>query len=151
MKDIFQLLRLGFNLPKNESIPNLNIRNEFGQNLLHEAIAHKNHTAAVDLIKNKINVNQQDNNGLTPLHYCAEYNDVLIAKIILENKGDLSIENAYGNTPLWTAVFNSDGRYDLVQLFMNYGANSRKKNKNNKSPLDFALQIGDNNLIKLLE
>ncbi|MBF0548529.1 MAG: ankyrin repeat domain-containing protein [Candidatus Riflebacteria bacterium] len=150
--DIFQLIRSQdndrfFSLLKTID---LNIRNEFGQNLLHEAIACANTLAGVELIKCGINVNSQDSQGLTPLHFAASYRNQVLAKLILEHGGDLLIVDNHGNNPLWTAVFNARGNYEIVEMLTKSGGDAFQKNKHSKSPLDFAKQIGDLTLVALL-
>ncbi|MCK6649162.1 MAG: ankyrin repeat domain-containing protein [Bacteroidia bacterium] len=84
------------------------------------------------------------------MHFTAVFNDQLVASEIIHNGGNLEIADNYGNTPLWTAVFNARGNYELVRLFLKNGANSLHKNNAGRSPLDFALQIKDEILVKLL-
>ena len=70
---------------------------------------------------------------------------------LLEKGGRLDIEDKYGNEPLWYAVFFCRGiRYELVDLFLKNGANPNHKNKNNRTPLDFANCIENNKLVKML-
>ena len=40
--------------------------------------------------------------------------------------------------------------YKLAQLLVSYGANKDNKNLNNKSPLDFAKQTGNEDMINIL-
>ena len=61
------------------------------------------------------------------------------------------LKDKYGNTPLWTAVFNSRGNYDVVKQLIKAGSNPFLKNNFGKSPFDFAKQIKDNKLAELLE
>jgi len=150
--DLFQVVRRGDIGQFNDvfQVDDIDIENEFGQNLLHEAIASKKYSIAEKLISLGIDVNHQDNNGQTPLHYSAIHGDRKVAKIILENRGMLDIEDKYGNEPLWHAVFNARGKYDMVNLFMSGIPDVNHKNKNGKSPLDFARQIKDHHMVSLL-
>jgi ankyrin repeat protein len=152
-EDLFQIVRLGdkarfFSLIERAEIDQLN---EFGQNLLHEAIAGKNTELGEELIRRGINVNQQDPRGQTPLHYSALHKNPALAKKIIENGGDLGLLDAHGNQPLWTAVFNAKEDYEIVSLFRRCGGNPRHTNKHGRSPLDFAKQIGNQTLIAILE
>lgn len=136
----------------NFSIKDLNIICTGGQNLLHESITAKNKKSISEyLIKEKINVNKQDDSGMTPLHYCSIYKDFSVAELILKHGGDLSISDNYGNQPLWTATFNCKGRYyDMVKLFIAYGADAYHVNNAGRSPLDFAKIRRDQLLIDIL-
>lgn len=128
----------------------VNCQNEYAQNLLQEAIASNMDEIAIDLLKRKINVNHQDGKGLTSLHYCAQYRNIHIAKLLLKNKADVNINDSYGNNPLWTAVLNARGDYRMAKLFIEYGADALNKNKAGRSPIDFAEQIEDTDMVKIL-
>ena len=127
----------------------INDCNEYKQNLLHEAIACCRNDIATNLI-NRNNINQQDYKGETPLHYCAAYFNLEIAELLLQKKAQINIIDKYGNNPLWVAVFNAHGDYRMVKLFLKYNANIQNKNRANRSPLDFAKQINDLDLVNIL-
>lgn len=95
-------------------------------------------------------MNQQDRNGQTPIHFAAAHSNVALARAIVESGADLSIKDAHGNTPLWTAVFNAKGHYDIVETLVKNGADADTKNNAGKSPLAFARQIHDERLLSLL-
>lgn len=128
----------------------INLIDEDGQNLLHEAISHDNTDVAIDLIDRGINLNTTDINGQTPLHFSAQYNNLKVASEIIRKGGDINIKDIHGNNPLWTAVFNARGKYEFVRLLMKHGANTTTKNKAGRSALDFASQIKDDTLIAIL-
>jgi ankyrin repeat protein len=127
-----------------------NVVDDYGDPLLVKALHVKNIDAAKILVQ-LVNVNLKDSKGQTALHHCGYYGNYTIALEILNNGGDLNINDIYGNQPLWTAVFNvkKDLRgLDVVDLFLKMGANKNHKNVAGKSPMDFALQV---NFIPLLE
>lgn len=150
--DIFQIVRLNEEENYHSLIDkvNINILNEDSQNLLHEAITYKRDTLGLDLINRNININQKDKDGLTPLHYTASYNNFKLAEIIIRKGGDVNICDKHGNNSLWTATFNAKGKYELVVLFIKSGADAFNKNKYGKSAIDFANQIEDEALIRIL-
>lgn len=152
--DVFQAIR---RRDKNlqsllDGISDIDARDEDGQNLLHEAAASTNPAAAYELIRRGIDVNGQDRNGQTPLHFAGIHNCSAVAEAILSNGGALTVVDSHGNTPLWSAVFNARGKYDTVRVMM--GSQGKDvvsvKNKHGRSPLDFARQIGDDALLRLL-
>lgn len=149
---IFQSIRLGEKQSFLSIIDAIDINtvNELEQNMLHEAIAYDQPDIVEILLQRRINVNQRDVKGQTPLHYCGLKNMTVFAREILAYGGNHSAGDNYGNEPLWTAVFNARGEYDTVDLLIKSGANPNHKNNNGKSPLDFANQIGDEDLILLL-
>lgn len=150
--EIFSIIRLGTYVLYEKSIVGVDIDccNEYKQNLLQEAIAACKNDIAKDLINRNIDLNHQDSNGQTPLHYCAQYLNIEIARLLLSKDADINIEDAYGNNPLWTAVFNARSDYRMVELFIEYNANIYHLNKAGRSPLDFAKQIDDTKLVQIL-
>lgn len=130
----------------------LNQKNDNGSSLLHVAIAGENFDVAQFLVDQGIDVNLVNRDGQTPLHLIATKNNIKLAKILLESGADISIRDRYGNNPMWTAVFNCKGKfYDMVELFCKYKPDVTTKNNAGKSPLDFAIQVGNEKLIKLLQ
>ena len=128
----------------------LNSQNEYGQNLLQEAIEANKDKIAIDLVNKRIDINHQDDKGFSSLHYCAQFSNINIAELLLKNNANINIVDSYGNNPLWTAVFNTCEDYQMVRLFMKYGADAHHKNKANRSPIDFAQQIEDVDMVKIL-
>lgn len=152
--DLYTLARFGdFEAFKNKFVlGKINKKNEYGTGLLHYCIAGENHDISMFLIINGIDVNMTDENGNTPLHLIAEHPNLDVAKEILNRGGDINIRNKYGNNALWTAVFNCKGRYyELVELFMKKTPDTTTKNNAGRSPIDFAKQVGNEKLIRILE
>jgi uncharacterized protein len=140
---IEELLKSGIDINERES----------GSSALHRAVVYNSKDAAQLLIERNIDINLKDERGATALHYCAQYNRLEISKIILSNKGRLDIEDNYGNQPLWTAVFNVKkdlSGLDLVELYLQYGADKNHKNNAGRSPLDFANQVQFAPLLEVL-
>ena len=152
MSDIFQIIRTNNVKEYYSAIDNIDINtlNDYKQNSLQESIAYDNDEISYDLIKREINLNHKDEDGKTSLHYCAAHNNYDIAKIILEKGCDINICDNHGNNPLWVAVFNARGVYNMVELFVVFKANINNKNNADKSSLDFAKQIEDEELIEIL-
>lgn len=96
------------------------------------------------------NVNKKYQKGFNLLHFACEYNNIKLAKELLERQINIEEKNIYGNTPLWIAVFNSNGKYEMVDLLLSYNANSNSVNNANNTPLKFAITIDDEILIQKL-
>ena len=152
MENFFQLIRN----KKNEAFINtlhldkINSLNKESQSFLIEAICYHNDEICEFLINKNIDINIKDINGKTALHYCAEFSNIKIAKLILEKRINVNAKDVYGNNSLWTAVFNARGDYDLVKLLLAYNIDKNNTNVNGKRPVDFAKQISDEDLIKIL-
>ncbi|MDR4952239.1 ankyrin repeat domain-containing protein [Chryseobacterium sp. ES2] len=151
---VFQFIRLNELDNVENEINSVNVNqfiNSFGENLLQEAIAFEAIGIVKFLLNCQIDINHSDQNGKTPLHFSAAHNDFESTKLLLNNKLiEINKNDKYGNNPLWVAVFNARGYYDIVKLLKEFGADPNSKNNNNKSPLDFAKQIGDDEMIKIL-
>ena len=134
------------------ALDDINLKNQGGENLLHEAIAYGNGEVAHWLIDRGIDVNSQNADGQSPLHYAGSYQNLTITSRILSSGGKLEIVDKHGNTPLWSAVFSSKGDYKVVDAMLQSGGTSvaNWNNKAGRSPLDFARQIGDQTLMEKL-
>jgi len=102
-------------------------------------------------VKELENVNKKYQKGFTLLHFACEYNNIKLAKELLERQINIEEKNIYGNTPLWIAVFNSNGNYDMVDLLLSYNANPNSVNNSDNTPLKFAITIDDKILIQKLK
>ncbi|MFP8894492.1 ankyrin repeat domain-containing protein [Chryseobacterium sp. EZn1] len=151
---VFQFVRLNELDSVKSEVNSFNVNdfiNDFDENLLHEAIA----SEAIDIVKFllscQIDINHCDKEGKTPLHFSTAHNDFESTELLLGNELiEINKNDKYGNNPLWVAVFNARGYYDIVKLLKDFGADPNSKNNNNKSPLDFAKQIGDDEMIEIL-
>ncbi len=133
------------------NISEINRKCEGGSSLLHCAIAGSNFDIASFLIKSGIDVNLRNSDGQTALHLICVYQNVEVAKELLQKKANINLRDKYGNNPMWTAVFNCKGRnYEMVELFMTLHPDILTKNKAEMSPLDFAMQVGNEKLIDIL-
>lgn len=72
---------------------------EKGNNLLHVACQNNNRRVAKLLIKAGINLNKQNLNGNTPLHYCYAYAFTQLAEFLIAKGADESLSNNDGKLP----------------------------------------------------
>jgi uncharacterized protein len=86
------------------------------------------------LIDNGANINIQDRNGYSALHFIGQARLTKLAKYFLKHNPDLELRDIYGNTPIWTAIIN--GREDLgvVKLLIDKGANLENINEAGGTP-----------------
>ncbi|MFJ5763702.1 ankyrin repeat domain-containing protein [Neobacillus sp. NPDC093182] len=153
--DLFTLARFGDfeSFKKKFLLVDINKKDKNGSGLLHYSIAGDNYDISLFLINSGIDVNITSKDGHTALHLICERPNLSVAREILKCGGDINIrDKKYGNSALWSAVFNCKGRYyDMVELFMQYNPDITTKNKAGMSPLDFAKQVGNSKLIEILE
>ncbi len=154
MTDVFQSVRRdkGGAVAMLRELSDINVRHDGGENLLHTAIAYGNMAAVNELLAMGIDLNAQDHKGMTPLHYAAAHNNPAAVELILDHGGRADVTDRHGNSALWTAVVNARGHYEVVAALVERGAVrlADTKNIHGRSPMDFALQIGDVSLQELL-
>ena len=99
------------------------------------------------LIENGSDINYQDRIGYTALHFTGQNKLIEIAEYLLKNGANPNIQDIHGNSPLWTAIFNSMNEKRVVRLLLNYGANLDIVNKYDKSPRDLYKTIYNADII----
>jgi uncharacterized protein len=103
------------------------------------------------LLINGANINHQDRNGWSALHFAVQEKNFEMVEYLLLHGASVQLRDVYGNTPLWRATFDARGAYDLVRLLLSHKADPNLKNEANRSPLDIAVQIGDDALATILK
>ena len=88
------------------------------------------------LFQQGANIDHQDRIGYSALHFIAQNKQVALAEKFLNWGADPNAADLHGNTPLWTAVFNSKDESGVVKLLLKHGANPYIMNKHGKSPKD---------------
>jgi ankyrin repeat protein len=86
------------------------------------------------LLQHSANVNHQDRTGFSALHFIAQNKQVALAERFLKNGADPNTTDIHGNSPLWTAIFNSKDEKGVIKLLLMHGANPAMVNKHGKSP-----------------
>ncbi|KAF4530390.1 hypothetical protein B566_EDAN018509, partial [Ephemera danica] len=126
------------------------------------------HTAAVEvLIKHKCSVNERYNDGDTPLHVAAqEGHDKIIVALLTCDISMINVTNDRGETALHVACLF--GRTAVVEVLIKHKCSVNERNSNvkfllandcifdtkdkeNKTPLDYARNRGEKDIVELLE
>jgi len=122
----------------------------FGYSPLHTASFSHQDVILRYLIEKGADLNLPDRHSrATILHYVAQFNQLAAAEAALAKGARLSVEDSYGNQPLFTAVLNDKGRnerIDMVKLFMAHGADPDHKNRSGRSPRDLVKNAKYDNL-----
>ena len=67
------------------------------------AVLHDKVRAAKMAIKNGAEIDVEDEDGDTPLHYAAHYGYIRLVKLLIENEAEVNHKNKDGKTPLYYA------------------------------------------------
>jgi len=95
----------------------------------------------------KINVNQVDYAGNTPLHF-AGYEDAKLVQLLLAAGADVNAKDQYGSTPLLIAI--KEHNHEVVKLLLDAGADVNISEQWGDTPLLIALKENNNEVAKLL-
>ena len=95
------------------------------------------------LLAEGTNVNAQDDKGWTPLHFAAQVSSPECVAQLLRVGADTSLQDSFGNTALFRAVFASNGNGAVIQLLRQAGADPLSKNSRGVSPISLARSIAN--------
>ncbi|HEY3518384.1 MAG TPA: ankyrin repeat domain-containing protein, partial [Gammaproteobacteria bacterium] len=93
-------------------------------------------------------LNAPGRDGMTPLVWAAQADDLEVAGLLLRAGADANIGNRYGITPLWLAATNRSPA--LVALLLEHGADARASLPHGETPLMAAARSGDPESVRLL-
>ncbi len=116
---------------------------------LHKAITSGKIEAVKEILKNGNDVNKADTDGETPLGYAVKSRNRKIVLLLIEKKADVNLKNYVGNTPLITAVAVND--IEIARVLINAGADPKLKNNIGASAKDFADNIRNRKMKRLLK
>ena len=114
-----------------------------------EAVKAKADTQTVQLLlQEQLNVNEQQSDGVTAMHWAVHRDDLDLAEQLIQAGADMNISDLSGATPLWVAVYNSSP--DMVDKLLQAGANPDMPLHMGETPLMTAADIGNLKIVKAL-
>ena len=142
LEALYELLKLG----ANPDIPN-----NLGETPLYLSVDNNNYDALIILLQYNANCNIAKNNGNTPLHLATKKNQTNFMSALLRNNADPNIVNKlYSQSSMHLAVINKVEENILVEFNMSKADIYNIKDKYDKSPFDYAKDVGDKDYINLL-
>jgi uncharacterized protein len=112
------------------------------RNALHYAIIdHKTDKAKQLILSGNIDLNAQDKNGYTALHFAAQYKNVDIARLLIEKGAKPDLIDDWGNTPLWRALGPSEDNAQLINLLISSGIDPTTENESGVSVISHVRKI----------
>ena len=114
-----------------------------GRTVLHYAALENNSAEVQRLLEAGFAAGDADKSGWTPLHFAAQGHSAGAVTLLIAHGAPVDAQDSHGNTPLSKAVFNSNGRGELIQLLREAGADPHRKNNYGVSPLSLARTIAN--------
>lgn len=125
---------------------NVNIVDDDGRTVIFYALLENE----IDVFNAFLNIgadlHHRDNEGWSLLHYAANENLKEITELIVRNNVKVDAKDEYGNTPLFRAVFSSQGNGEIIKILLANGADPNNKNDSGVSPFELAKTIGNYNI-----
>ena len=87
-------------------------------------------------------------NILVPLAYAARVGDLALARILLQNKADINVQDDFGYTPLHSTALAANA--EMVKLLLENGADPNIKDKLGNTPLLIYAQLNEIQITELL-
>ena len=100
------------------------------------------------LLSDGVNVNGEQADGATALHWAAYRDDLALANLLINAGADPDKSNELGATPLFLAADN--GSVDMVQLLLESGANPNAPLHVGETPLMTAARTGNADAVQSL-
>jgi ankyrin repeat protein len=100
------------------------------------------------LLEQGLDVNAQDDEGLTPLHCAVQGGHKEIAELLIANGADINSKDKEGHTSLYYAVSNEDK--DMVEFLVTKGADVHLVPEKGYPLLSHAVWSGNRDIVELL-
>ncbi len=107
---------------------------------LADAAEKQDRAAARGLIERRVDLNQAQPDGMTPLLWAAYHDDLETSKLLVAAGADVKRANRHGVTPLSLACRNGNGW--MVELLLDAGADPNSRLRGDETPLMTAARTG---------
>jgi uncharacterized protein len=128
-----------------KKIPKKNERigiDKYGRNELLNQVINNDLKKVEELLKSCSDVNIQDDNGWTSLHFAFQNYSKEMVELLLGNKVNPNLQDFNGNTAMSIALFNCKGKNNgIIKLLLDYNADPYIKNNYGVSAIDLAQQV----------
>lgn len=102
-----------------------------------------------EFIKNGVDINSTNSEGLTALHISVEYERINIIDFLLENGAEIDIQCNKGNTPLMHGI-EKNVQEEIINKLITCKSNFDIQNVKGKTALMLATEKGYKNVIRIL-
>jgi ankyrin repeat protein len=104
--------------------------------------------AVQSLLKQRVDVNAPDVDGMTPLHWAAHWGELETVKLLLAAGANAKAANRYGVTPLHEATLLAN--VPMMEALLKAGANPSAAYGSGETPLMMAARTGNVEALRLL-
>ena len=107
-----------------------------GRTLLMTAVTERKNEIVKLIIEAGGDVNAQDYQGLSALHFAAFCDNDTAARMLLDAGADINGKDEQGNTPMWRLVMKNGKNSKCYNVFLEKGADVDEKNNHGVSAAD---------------
>ena len=120
--------------------------------LMHAVLAEEPSIEVIEfLLRHGVAVNRADaGQGWTALHFAVQAGNIGIIRLLLESGADPDLQDGFGNSPLWRAVYCVEDDEELIGLLVSNGADIDLQNHSGVSPIALAKTRGREDIVDLL-
>lgn len=113
-----------------------------------QAVQNDDRAAVAELLRHKVDVNAQEEDGATALAWAAVRSNAEIARLLLKAGANPNLRNEQGIDPLYLAIVN--GSTAVVRLLLDGGANAKAAREDGETRLMTATRLGQLETVKML-
>jgi ankyrin repeat protein len=122
--------------------------NAAGEARLVDAVKNRDKAAVRSFLKQRVDVNAPDVDGMTALHWAAHWNDLETAILLIRSGANAKAANRYGVTPLHEAC--TVGNVALIEALLKAGADPNAAFGEGEIPLMTAARTGNVDAVRML-
>ena len=115
---------------------------------LADAVMRRDGAAVRALLREKVDVNAAQADGMTALHWAVRQDDVETARLLIRGGARVDRETRYGVTPIYLASANGSAR--MIETLLGAGADPDAANPGGETALMTAAKTGKIDAVKLL-
>lgn len=116
----------------------INSTDDFNRTALMNAALYNKADLVSWLIDQNANLDLQDKNGYTALHFSAQEAHIDCTKLLLDNGANPNLGDHHNNTAAWVAIMNwmAGKNFDTLKELIKKKADLTLKNKSNRAAID---------------
>jgi len=112
------------------------------------AVKDRDLAATRSLLRQHVDVNASDAEGMTAIHWAAHWGDLETVKLLIAAGANAKVANRYGVTPLHEA--GTIGNVGIIEALLKAGANPNAAYGSGETPVMTAARTGNVDIVKML-